>query len=160
MVNPGQGREYSGQAAHPPGTDWLPPQPIPEQLWGEHWQFVALIATDLELGLLQRPIPIQGIAQTSLPSQLGLDPSLSIPGVIINGGSRAMRLAQWLQQRQPLHLQVILAELNGLILAAGFKERYLLATFDDSEATAAAQIFAERKTKAAKGLHFFVWCSP
>ncbi|NJM95750.1 MAG: DUF1092 family protein [Acaryochloridaceae cyanobacterium CSU_5_19] len=66
-----------------------------------------------------------------------------------------MRLAQWLQQRQPLHLQVILAELNGLILAAGFKERYLLATFDDSEATAAAQIFAERK-QSSQGLHFLL----
>lgn len=147
--------EYTGQSYDPLAIEPLPPQPMPEELWGEQWQFVTLAASELESVLLQRPIPVQSIPPQLVPSQLGLGPGTNIPGVLINGGRRAMQLAQWLQQRQPASMQTLRAELSGLILSAGLNERYVLVTYGDPDIVAAAQGFEQGK-QASQGLHFLL----
>lgn len=147
--------EYTGQSYDPLAIEPLPPQPMPEELWGEQWQFVTLAASELESVLLQRPIPVQSIPPQLVPSQLGLGPGTNIPGVLINGGRRAMQLAQWLQQRQPAAMQTLRAELSGLILSAGLNERYVLVTYGDPDIVSAAQGFEQGK-QASQGLHFLL----
>ncbi|NJK29758.1 MAG: DUF1092 family protein [Acaryochloris sp. SU_5_25] len=147
--------EYTGQAYDPLWVEQLPPQPLPEALWGEQWQFVTLAATELESGLLQRPIPLQDIPSQLLPSQLSLAVTTPVPGVLINGGRRSMQLAQWIQQRQPMTLTARRAELSGLILAAGLNERYVLVTYDDPDMVLVAQKF-EQDQHNSQGLHFLL----
>ena len=147
--------EFTGQSYDPLAIEPLPPQPMPENLWGERWQFVTLAASELESVLLQRPIPIQGIPPQLLPSQLGLATGTKIPGVLINGGRRTMQLAQWLQQHQPASMQTIQAELSGLILSAGLHERHILATYGDPDIISAAQEFEQGKQES-QGLHFLL----
>ena len=147
--------EYTGQSYDPMAIEPLPPQPMPEELWGEQWQFVTLAASELESVLLQRPIPIQGIPQPLLPSQLSIASKTKVPGVLINGGRRAMQLAQWLQQRQPASMQAMRAELSGLILSAGLNDRYVLVTYVDPDIVLAAQGFEQGKQNS-QGLHFLL----
>ncbi|NJN24153.1 MAG: DUF1092 family protein [Acaryochloridaceae cyanobacterium RL_2_7] len=130
-----------------------PPQPLPSQLWGENWKFVTLSAEELEQGLLQRPIPIQGVS--TVPSQLNIPPQDPIPGVMIEAGRRSLKLSQWIQDQQPLSLASVLAELNGLILNTGSEQRWILMTYQDQEMVQAAQKFEERKLMT-QGLHFLL----
>ena len=146
---------YTGQPYDPLAIDQPPPQPLPERLWGEHWQFVTLAAEELEAGLLQRPIPIQDAPSQLLPSQLQLVPTTPIPGVTIYGGRRSMPLARWLQQQQPAFLEVVQAELSGLVLASGLCDRWILFTYDDPEVMTAAQTLSQRQ-QASRGLHFLL----
>lgn len=147
--------EYTGQSYDPLSIEPLPPQPVPERLWGDQWQFVTLAASELESVLLKRPIPVQAMPEMLLPSQLGLAADTRIPGVLINGGQRSMQLAQWLQQQQPASIQAVRAELSGLIMAAGLNERYVLVTYDDVEIVSAAQGFEQSK-QGSQGLHFLL----
>lgn len=147
--------EYTGQSYDPLAIEPLPPQPMPEHLWGDQWQFVTLAASELESVLLQRPIPLRTVPEMLLPSQLGLAADTRIPGVLINGGRRSMQLAQWLQQQQPASMQVMRAELSGLIMAAGLNERYVLVTYDDADIVSAAQGFEQGK-QGSQGLHFLL----
>ncbi|MEM9135973.1 MAG: Tab2 family RNA-binding protein, partial [Cyanobacteria bacterium P01_F01_bin.42] len=101
-----------------------PPQPLPEHLWGKTWKFVTLTADDLEVGLMQRPIPI--LETENVPSQLGLAPHMAIPGVVIEAGRRSLKLAQWVQAQQPRYLASVLAELNGLLLNTESQQRWIL----------------------------------
>jgi hypothetical protein len=66
-----------------------------------------------------------------------------------------MPLAQWLQRSRPYALTYIPGEPDGLILAAGLVERWVLTTFTDPEVQAAAQTFQTRM-QASKGLHFIL----
>lgn len=147
--------EYTGQSYDPLAIEPLPPQPMPEHLWGDQWQFVTLAASELESVLLQRPIPMRTVPEMLLPSHLGLAADTRIPGVLINGGRRSMQLAQWLQQQQPASMQVMRAELSGLIMAAGLNERYVLVTYDDADIVSAAQGFEQGK-QGSQGLHFLL----
>ena len=147
--------EYTGQSYDPLAIEPLPPQPMPEHLWGDQWQFVTLAASELESVLLQRPIPMRTVPEMLLPSHLGLTADTRIPGVLINGGRRSMQLAQWLQQQQPASMQVMRAELSGLIMAAGLNERYVLVTYDDADIVSAAQGFEQGK-QGSQGLHFLL----
>ncbi|UJB68082.1 Tab2/Atab2 family RNA-binding protein [Acaryochloris sp. 'Moss Beach'] len=147
--------EYTGQSYDPLAIEPLPPQPMPEHLWGDQWQFVTLAASELESVLLQRPIPLRTVPEMLWPSHLGLAADAKIPGVLINGGRRSMQLAQWLQQRQPASIQAMRAELSGLIMAAGLNERYVLVTYDDADIVSAAQGFEQGK-QGSQGLHFLL----
>ncbi|ABW28812.1 Tab2/Atab2 family RNA-binding protein [Acaryochloris marina] len=147
--------EYTGQSYDPLAIEPLPPQPMPEHLWGDQWQFVTLAASELESVLLQRPIPLRTVPEMLLPSQLGLAADTRLPGVLINGGRRSMQLAQWLQQQQPASIQAMRAELSGLIMAAGLNERYVLVTYDDADIVPAAQGFEQGK-QGSQGLHFLL----
>lgn len=147
--------EFTGQSYDPLAIEPLPPQPMPEHLWGDQWQFVTLAASELESVLLQRPIPLRTVPEMLLPSQLGLAADTRIPGVLINGGRRSMQLAQWLHKQQPAAIQAMRAELSGLIMAAGLNERYVLVTYDDANIVSAAQGFEQGK-QGSQGLHFLL----
>jgi hypothetical protein len=134
----------------------MPPQPLPEDLWGDCWQFVGLSAEDLETYLLARPIPIREVATQSLPSQQCVADATLIPGVVIEAGQGSMRLARWLAKQQPLRLEVMNQELGALMLNSAQPEaKWILATYEDQAVRAAAQIFEGRKTQS-RGIHFLL----
>lgn len=146
---------YTGQPYEPTQLDSPPPLPLPENLWGEQWRFAALPALDLEEGLIERPIPILEAPKFLLPSQLQLPGTTGVPGVIIYGGRQSMRLASWLQQQHPVALQAIAGAPAGLILEAGLSDRWVVATFEDLEVTAAGAAF-ERRKQVSQGIHFLL----
>ncbi len=143
---------YTGDAYEPIALDRPAPVPIADHLMGEGWQFAA-IGTDELQRLAYEPIPIQSIPSELLPIRLGLPSTLSIPGVVIDGGRQSMALAQWLQSARPVMLQYIAGVPDGLLLEAGLVDRWIMATFEDETVAAAARTFTERKI-AANGLHF------
>lgn len=146
---------YTGDAYQPLQIMPLPPVPLPDQLWGEGWRFTGLRAKELETHLIVQPIPILSLRMDLLPSQLGLGTNLIIPGVIIYGGRRSMALARWCQEQNPAEVTFIAGQPDGVIMAAGLRERWILATFDDPQVKQAAQVFMARQ-KAAQGLHFLI----
>jgi hypothetical protein len=133
-----------------------PPQPLPEDLWGDHWQFVGLSAEDLEVYLLERPIPIREVSAQALPSQQNLATTLLIPGVVIDAGRQSMRLARWLAGQGPFCLEAMNRELGALMLNTAPPEaKWILTTYEDEEVRAAAQVFETRKTQSC-GIHFLL----
>lgn len=135
--------------------DKLPPTPLPENLWGEQWQFVTINASDIIDEFIERPIPVLQMPDYLKPINLGLASNISIPGVIIYGGRQSLRLARWLDETNPVELKYVSGEPDGLILEAGLNERYVLLTFTDEEVKNAAKKYEENK-RVSKGLHFLV----
>jgi hypothetical protein len=129
------------------------PQPLPEKLWGNVWQFVGLPAQDLEDVLLARPIPYRVVA--SLPSQTGILPDTLIPGVVIEAGRQSMRLARWIAEVSPLQMEAMSRELGALMLTTTQGAQWILVTYDDKDIHRAGQIFEQRK-QASLGLHFLL----
>lgn len=146
---------YTGQPYDPLRLEKPPPQPLPQKLWGESWQFVTLAARDLEDVLLQRPIPVVGAPKAMLPGTLQLPKSTRIPGVIIYGSNQSLKLAHWLQARRPVSLHFTAGSPSGLVLEAGLIDRWILVTFEDAEIVSAATAF-ERRQQASQGLHFLL----
>jgi hypothetical protein len=136
-------------------TNRLPPLPLPENLWGEKWRLAAIPAGNLVEDFADRPIPILSIPDFLHPINLGLASTLPIPGVVIYGGRRSMRLARWLEEVHPVALNYIAGVPDGLVLAAGSVDRWVLATFTDTEISAAARIYAQRQQQS-RGLHFLL----
>jgi hypothetical protein len=136
-------------------VDRLPPEPLPDNLWGDSWSFASVPAGDLADLYEHRMIPFLAVPEELEPLRLGLASDLVIPGVAIMGGRRSRSLAQWLQQVRPVSLQVVAAELDGLILFAGERERWILTTSADAQVKSAGLEFQQRQT-AAKGLHFLL----
>ena len=145
---------YTGEPYDPITIERPAPQPIADYLMGEQWQFAA-VGADALARLEHEPIPILSVPHGLTPIDLGLPSTLLIPGVIIDGGRQSMALAQWLQSAGPVMLQYIPGPPDGLLLEAGLAERWILATFEDSDMAGAARTFTERK-QAAKGLHFLL----
>lgn len=145
---------YSREPYEPTAVDRPAPTPIADYLMGERWQFAAISADNLAR-LQQEPIPVTDFDESLSPLNLGLPSTLPIPGVIIDGGRQSMTLAQWLQSVTPVMLQYIPGPPDGLLLEAGLTERWIMATFQDEDVSAAARTFTERKI-AAKGLHFLL----
>lgn len=152
-----QARKYSetGENYHPLALDKPPPVPLPEQLLGERWRFATLLASDIEEGLAELPIPILEMPEFLLPLNLGIASTAAIPGVIIYGGRQSMRLARWLEESQPFALNYIAGTPDGLILEAGLIDRWVVATFEDKEVAAAGKMYEQRKQQT-KGLHFLL----
>jgi RNA-binding protein Tab2/Atab2 len=146
---------YTHQPYAPVELDKPPPLPLPENLWGDRWQFAALTATDLVPAFQHRSIPIRQMPESRFPFSLNLPSSLAIPGVVIDAGRRSMQLARWVQQTQPYALNYMPGSPDGLLLEAGLVDRWILHTFEDPGVIAAAQTFRERQ-QAAKGLHFLL----
>ncbi len=134
----------------------LPPQPLPEHLWGDLWQFVSLSAEDLEFSLWERPIPIREIeAPGLLPSQQALEGEAVIPGILINAGRQAMKLSRWLCGHQPRQMNAVNLELGAIILSTAQQTRWILATYQDEAVREAGQTFEARKAQS-KGIHFLL----
>ncbi|GAB4137117.1 MAG: Tab2/Atab2 family RNA-binding protein [Cyanobacteria bacterium J069] len=146
---------YTGDPYDPLNLDAPPPVPVPEALWGDRWRFAAIAAGDLELLYGDRPIPVLSTPDRLLPINLGLASTQPIPGVIIDGGRRAMRLARWLQEARPALLSYVPGAPDGLILEAGLSDRWILSTFQDADVAAAARTFQQRQ-REANGLHFLL----
>jgi hypothetical protein len=145
---------YVDQPYDPIAIERPAPQPMPEHVMGEQWQFAAISSEQL-MRLQHEPIPVQSIPAGVTPIDLGLPSTLLIPGVIIDGARQSMALAQWLQSVRPVMLQYIAGQPDGLLLEAGLTDRWIVATFKDDDMAGAARTFTERK-QAAKGLHFLL----
>jgi RNA-binding protein Tab2/Atab2 len=136
----------------------LPPQPIPDRLIAEKWQFATLTAIDLLESFSERPIPIRSFPHRLLPANLGLDSQVAIPGVVFYGGRQSMPLARWIEAAQPVSLNYRgdeVENLGGLVMSAGEQERWVMVTFNDAEVTQAARLYEARK-QSARGLHFLL----
>lgn len=132
-----------------------PPQPLPENLWGDRWRFASLSAIELSEAFTGRMIPVLEMPDDLMPINLGLASTVAVPGVVIDGGRRSLLLARWLQTANPIALTAIAGAPDGLILEAGAVDRWIVATFDDPEVSSAAQIYEQRK-QASQGLHFLL----
>ncbi len=132
-----------------------PPVPLPENLWGDQWRFATLPAAELAQAFDGRMIPIVEMPESRLPLALGLASDLPIPGIVIDGGRQSMKLALWLQQAVPVAVSCVAGAPDGLVLAAGERDRWIVATFEDAEVRQAGQDFEQRK-QASQGLHFLL----
>ena len=146
---------YTGEAYNPIAVDKPPPLPLPENLWGDRWRFASLAAGNIEEAFAQRPIPILEMPESFLPLNLGIASTVPIPGVAIDGGRKSMQLARWLQDAKPVSLNYIAGAPDGLVLEAGLVDRWVVATFEDSEVAAAARMYEQRK-QLSGGLHFLL----
>lgn len=135
-----------------------PPQPLPEEIWGEQWQFASLNAEEIEYRLPERPIPFREIPPELSPFQLNLGSTTLIPGIIIYGGRQSWQLAQWFAETEPMAIEYIptaVGESGGLVLEAGLRDRWVIITFEDPEVAKAAEKFQQRKQNS-NGLHFLL----
>ncbi|HBB34519.1 MAG TPA: hypothetical protein DDZ80_28630 [Cyanobacteria bacterium UBA8803] len=146
---------YTGEAYNIIALDKPPPVPLPENLWGDRWRFATIPAGDIEEALGKRPIPILQMPEELLPLNLGLASTVAVPGVVIDGGRQSMALARWLQDAQPVALNYIPGVPDGLILEAGLVERWVVATFEDTEVRDAALMYQQRQ-QLSQGLHFLL----
>ncbi|MEB3357323.1 MAG: Tab2/Atab2 family RNA-binding protein [Synechococcales bacterium] len=147
--------QYTQEPYDPTQVEQLPPVPLPESLWGDRWQFGAIAAGDIEPFFREKPVPILDMPAVLLPMHLQIPSTLPIPGVIIEGGRQSMRLAQWVQAQRPVSLDYVPGEPDGLILAAGLCDRWVLATFDDADLVQPAQTYRQRQQES-QGLHFLL----
>jgi RNA-binding protein Tab2/Atab2 len=146
---------YTGETYKPVALDKPPPVPLPENLWGDQWRFATLPAGEIKEAFAERPIPILHMPDFLLPIHLGIASTVPVPGVVIDGGRQSMRLARWIQDSQPVALNYIAGAPDGLVLEAGLIDRWIVATFEDREVTAAAQLYAQRQ-QLSQGLHFLL----
>jgi RNA-binding protein Tab2/Atab2 len=134
----------------------IPPQSLPEVLWGDRWRFASIMAGDITEVFSGRAIPIKHLPEEFFPLNLGISSTTAIPGTIVYGGRQSMQLARWLAERKPLSVTYVAAEVEaggGLLLEADC--RWILATFSDREVAEAAAIYEMRK-KLSQGLHFLI----
>lgn len=140
------------------GLEKPPPQALPEDIWGENWNFVSMRANDLINFISDRPIPIRTIPKSLYPINLGIASDAMIPGIVVYGGKKSMILARWLAQQQPVALSYIPTEIGksgGLVLESGLVDRWIFATFE-SEAVAKAANNYEQQKRDGKKLHFLL----
>lgn len=146
---------YIPENYEPLAIDKPPPLPLPENLWGEQWRMATVKAGDLIDTFADLPIPVKEIPEFVTPIQLGLASTVAVPGIVIYGGRSSMQLARWLQEINPVSINYIPGQPDGLILEAGLCDRWVIATFEDKEVAAAAQNYQTRK-QLIKGLHFLL----
>lgn len=135
-----------------------PPQPLPDELWGETWRFASIPAGDLWDMFVGRPIPVLSMSDEYQPVNLGIASSILIPGVTIYGGKRSMQLVVWLQEQVPQNLIYQETEPNqagGLVLTGADQQRWVVMTFHDQAIATAGQRYQQRQN-LAKGLHFLL----
>jgi RNA-binding protein Tab2/Atab2 len=130
------------------------PQPMPEHLWGDRWQFVRLTAEELEFRLLARSIPIREVSPFARPSEQAIAPNVLVPGVMIEAGQQSMRLARWVAAQQPINLEAVNRELGALMLRTQ-RDRWIMATYQDKAVKEASENFEALKS-TSKGIHFLL----
>ncbi|MDJ0658436.1 MAG: Tab2/Atab2 family RNA-binding protein [Crocosphaera sp.] len=136
----------------------LPPQAIPESLWGDRWHFATFKAGDFFDYFSDRPIPIKDLSESLNPINLGIASDINLPGVVIYGGQKSMYLARWLADNQPFSLNYIPTEVGksgGLILESGLVDRWVVLTFEDADMANSAQRYEQQKENS-QGLHFLL----
>jgi len=144
-VYPNEPGYLAGPLAPPPQAIRPVAVPLPEALRGDSWDWATLTVEALQeasewqigfAGLL--PVPVELAAQ------------LPVPGIRLFSSSRALAIAGWLAGLEPVRLEI---DANQLVLEAGLEDRWLLATLEPQESTAAAEAFAAAREQAA-GLQF------
>jgi hypothetical protein len=150
-----QAQDYPNAHWQPLAIESPPPQPIPDDLIGEKWQFVTLTAGQLVADFADRPIPIVSMPDYLLPPHWGLGANVAIPGVIIYGGRQSMRLARWIAEIEPVSLNYLGDDPGGLVVDAGLADRWVVLTFNDAEVSQAARLYQARK-RLVHGLHFLL----
>jgi hypothetical protein len=148
-------KQWLQEKKYPIAIDKPPPAPLPDNLWGEEWRFATIAAGDLVDLFSDRPIPMLSVPESLQPINLGLASTIAVPGVIIYGGRRSLRLAQWIQQTRPVSLNYTDGAPDGLVLEAGLADRWIVVTFEDAEVAAAAKVYEQRKQQS-RGLHFLI----
>ncbi len=136
----------------------LPPQPLPENLWGDKWLFASFRAGDIVDYFSDRPIPIKDFPEDLKPINLGIPSAVNVPGIVIYGGRNSLYLVRWLADNQPVSLNYIPTEVGqsgGLILESGLVDRWVLLTFEDPEMAKSAQNYEQQK-ESSQGLHFLL----
>jgi RNA-binding protein Tab2/Atab2 len=131
------------------------PQPMPEDLWGDRWQFVRLTAEDLEFRLLERSIPIREVSPSARPSEQAISPDALIPGIMIEAGKQSMRLARWVATQQPISLEAVNRELGALMLSTQSDDRWIMTTYQDEAVKEASENFEALKLGSG-GIHFLL----
>ena len=151
--------KYSADPNYDPlALEKTPPQPLPEDLWGDRWQIANIAAGQIVELFCDRPIPINSIPEDFYPLNLNLSSDLFIPGVVVYGGKKSMQLAQWIARQNPAFINYIPTEVGksgGFILETGLAERWVFNTFESERAAEIAKSY-EQKKQAAKGLHFLL----
>ncbi len=135
-----------------------PPQPLPDHLWGQQWQFASLPAEEIEYRMPERPIPFCEMPTELTPFQIGLGSTTTVPGIIIYAGRQSWQLAQWMREARPMfinYISTVAGESGGLVLEAGLRDRWVIITFEDSEVAQAGEKYEQRKQNC-KGLHFLL----
>jgi hypothetical protein len=128
---------------------------LSETFWGNRWGFTSLPTAELVEAFSDRMIPFLEMPEDLLPLKLGIASTTPVPGVVITGGRKSMQIAKWLQQSGPFSLNYVSGAPDGLILEAGLIDRWIVATFEDTDVKAAAQEFEHRKQQSQK-LHFLL----
>ena len=152
--------QYSGtgEVYEPIRLEKPPPQALPENLWGQEWRFGTIPAGDIIDVWSDRPVPILDLPESLFPIQLGIASTVRVPGVVIYGGRNSMQLASWLAEAKPVSLNYMPTEVGqsgGLVLESGLVDRWIVATFADSEVAKAAQSYEQQK-RMSRGLHFLL----
>jgi hypothetical protein len=140
------------------GLDRPPPQNLPENIWGQNWNFVSITAGEITNFIQNRPLPFCDLPESLLEINAKLNPTTKIPGIVINGEKKSLVLARWLVEEQPIALNYIPTEINksgGLVLESGLVDRWIIATFE-SEAVAQAARAYEQVKQETQGLHFLL----
>ncbi|XFA74348.1 Tab2/Atab2 family RNA-binding protein [Thermosynechococcaceae cyanobacterium Okahandja] len=145
---------YTGAAYDPLVIEQPPPLPLPDDIWGDYWQFAAITPGELSQ-LMQYPLRILSFEMDMLPEALGLSTNCPIPGIILYGGRKSLKLARWFQEQSPYRLEFIRGEPCGVILHSGLRDRWVFLTFVNAEIAAAGDVFRERLTQS-QGLHFLL----
>jgi len=130
------------------------PTPLDESLQGDRWRFASLTPRDLD-SLLDRAIRFKSAPDFLLPLSLGLASTQPIPGVVIDAGGTAIHLARWLDRQNPVTLDYIPGQPDGLVLEIGLADRAIVATFEDAQMSEAGRTYLDRRS-AARGLHFLL----
>lgn len=149
---------YQTSQYNPLDLDSPPPQPLPEQFWGDNWRFASLFSGEIIPYFAYQPIPILEIDPYDDPFLLGIPSDHRLSGIIIQGGGNSMQLARRLGEITPYSLNYIPTEKGksgGLVLESGLVDRWILATFEDEEIALSAQQYEQQKQEN-KGLHFLL----
>ncbi|MEM7758210.1 MAG: Tab2/Atab2 family RNA-binding protein [Cyanobacteria bacterium P01_A01_bin.40] len=135
-----------------------PPQPLPENLWGDEWQIANIAAGQIIDLFHDRPIPISSIPEEFYPINLNLTSDVFIPGIVVYGGRKSMQLASWIEQQVPAFINYIPTEVGksgGFILETGLVDRWIFNTFESELAAEIARKY-EQNRQASQGLHFLL----
>ena len=144
-VYPQQKGYLAGPQGVPVPAAPAPAKPLPDAARGDAWEWASLpLASLREAG--DWPMDFAGL----IPLPDLVEPGVTIPGVRLFAGDRALAVAGWVAGLEPLKLTI---SDNCLLLEAGLDQRWLLGSLDHGEAQAAATTFAASLQSTA-GLQF------
>lgn len=137
---------YQPLMAPPPELPQAKPQPLPDALQGQKWQFVSLPVAEFA-GAAEWEIKFGEVFPLT-----GLAPEQLIPGIIIYS-PRALPLAAWMSGLEPACLGLELGRDPQLVLETGADDRWTLVTLPNKDLIAAAEALMTAQAQV-NNLHF------